>query len=190
MSCWSLQARVSRSELDDALVAFLDSRLEDGLVQDGVVASSAAQRTALWSLRHSVSEAQKKAGASIKHDISVPVSQIPQFLAAADAAVKVRVPGIRPVPFGHLGDGNLHYNLSQPEGMGSQEFLDLWPQLNEMVHTLAVSMGGSFSAEHGIGFLKTAEFERLGSPVALNLMRAVKAALDPRNIMNPGKVLR
>lgn len=176
--------------LDDALAGFLDSRLENGLVQDGVVASSAAQRTALWSLRHAVSEAQKKAGASIKHDISVPVSRIPQFLAAADEAVKSRVPGIRPVPFGHLGDGNLHYNLSQPEAMGAQEFLDLWPQLNEIVHTLAVRMGGSFSAEHGIGFLKAAELERLADPVALELMRAVKSALDPSCIMNPGKVLR
>lgn len=176
--------------LDDALGVFLGRRLEDGLVQDGVVASSAAQRAALWSLRHAVSEAQKKAGASIKHDISVPVSRIPQFLAAADEAVKARVPGIRPVPFGHLGDGNLHYNLSQPEAMESQEFLDLWPQLNVIVHTLAVTMGGSFSAEHGIGFLKTAELERLADPVALELMRAVKSVLDPGRIMNPGKVLR
>ncbi len=180
----------AQTTLDDALAAFLASCLEDGLLQDGVVASSAAQRTALWSLRHAVSEAQKKAGASIKHDISVPVSRIPQFLAAADEQVKSRVPGIRPVPFGHLGDGNLHYNLSQPVAMESQVFLDLWPQLNEVVHSLAVSMGGSFSAEHGIGFLKTAELERLASPVALELMRAIKSAFDPRGIMNPGKVLR
>jgi FAD/FMN-containing dehydrogenase len=179
-----------QSTLDDALAAFLASRMEDGLVQDGVVASSAAQRTALWSLRHAISEAQKKAGASIKHDISVPVSRIPQFLASADELVKARVPGIRPVPFGHLGDGNLHYNLSQPVAMEAQAFLDLWAQLNHIVHSLAVSMGGSFSAEHGIGFLKTAELERLASPVALELMRAVKSALDPRHIMNPGKVLR
>lgn len=179
-----------QAALDDALEAFLERQVEAGLVQNGVVASSAAQRKALWGLRHAVSEAQKKAGASIKHDISVPVSRIPQFLAAADAAVSAQVPGIRPVPFGHLGDGNLHYNLSQPEAMGSQEFLDLWPQLNEVVHSLAVSMGGSFSAEHGIGYLKAAELERLASPVKLELMRAVKSALDPQQIMNPGKVLR
>jgi FAD/FMN-containing dehydrogenase len=176
--------------LDSALTAFLADQLKHGLIQDGVVAGSGAQRAALWSLRHAVSEAQKKAGASIKHDISVPVSRIPQFLAAADAEVKARVPGIRPVPFGHLGDGNLHYNLSQPERMDAQAFLDLWPLLNEAVHSIAVSMGGSFSAEHGIGFLKTGELERLSSPIKLELMRQIKAALDPRGIMNPGKVLR
>jgi D-lactate dehydrogenase (cytochrome) len=115
---------------------------------------------------------------------------MPEFLTQADKLVAAAVPGIRPVPFGHLGDGNLHYNLSQPVDMGSQDFLDRWGALNEIVHTLAVGMGGSFSAEHGIGSLKVAELERLASPVKLQLMRTIKQALDPHGIMNPGKVLR
>ncbi len=120
----------------------------------------------------------------------MPVSRIPEFLAVAGERVRAEVPGIRPVPFGHLGDGNLHYNLSQPEGMEEQTFLDMWDRLNEIVHTLAVEMDGSFSAEHGIGSLKVDELERLGSAVELELMRSVKRAIDPHNIMNPGKVLR
>jgi len=175
---------------DEQLTDLLGNCLDRGLVQDGVVASSEAQRGDLWRLRHSISEAQKNAGASIKHDISVPVSGMPEFLERANELVEARVPGIRPVPFGHLGDGNLHYNVSQPDDMKAEAFLALWEPLNELVHTLAVELGGSFSAEHGIGSLKVAELERLGDPVKLRLMRSVKQALDPGGIMNPGKVLR
>ena len=175
---------------DEQLTDLLGSCLEQGLVQDGVVASSEAQRNDLWRLRHCISEAQKSAGASIKHDISVPVSAMPEFLQQASKLVTACVPGIRPVPFGHLGDGNLHYNVSQPADMSAADFLALWEQLNEIVHTLAVELGGSFSAEHGIGSLKVSELERLADPVKMKLMRAVKQALDPGGIMNPGKVLR
>jgi len=175
---------------DEQLTDLLGSCLERGLVQDGIVANSEAQRADLWRLRHGISEAQKNAGASIKHDISVPVSAMPEFLEQANQLVEARVPGIRPVPFGHLGDGNLHYNVSQPADMDATTFLMLWEELNELVHTLAVELGGSFSAEHGIGSLKVAELERLADPVKMNLMRAVKQALDPGGIMNPGKVLR
>jgi len=175
---------------DEQLTDLLSACLEQGLVHDGIVASNDSQRDELWRLRHSISEAQKHAGASIKHDISVPVSAMPDFLEQANQLVAARVPGIRPVPFGHLGDGNLHYNVSQPFDMPADEFLALWEPLNEIVHSLAVELGGSFSAEHGIGFLKVAELERLGDPVKLSLMRSVKQALDPQGIMNPGKVLR
>ena len=113
-----------------------------------------------------------------------------KVIERANELVEARVPGIRPVPFGHLGDGNLHYNVSQPDDMEAEAFLALWEPLNELVHTLAVELGGSFSAEHGIGSLKVAELERLGDPVKLRLMRSVKQALDPGGIMNPGKVLR
>ena len=179
-----------QATMDEQLTELLADCMEAGLVSDGVIAASDAQQSELWSLRHNISEAQKHAGASIKHDISVPVSRIPEFLAVAGERVRAEVPGIRPVPFGHLGDGNLHYNLSQPEGMEEQTFLDMWDRLNEIVHTLAVEMDGSFSAEHGIGSLKVDELERLGSAVELELMRSVKRAIDPHNIMNPGKVLR
>ena len=180
----------SQDETAAELLGFLSACMDDELVKDGTVAASEAQRNSLWRLRHSISEAQKKAGASIKHDISVPVSLLPDFLAAADRLVSAAIPGVRPVPFGHLGDGNLHYNLSQPVDMSAAEFLDRWEELNGIVHGLAVEMGGSFSAEHGIGTLKAGELERLANPVKLELMRAIKHAIDPAGIMNPGKVLR
>jgi FAD/FMN-containing dehydrogenase len=176
--------------IDDQLTIFLAGGMEEGLVIDGIVAGSGAQQEELWRIRHSISEAQKKAGASIKHDISVPVSKIPEFLRSADEQVRAALPGVRPVSFGHLGDGNLHYNLSQPIDMSAEVFSAQWEAMNLIVHTLAVELGGSFSAEHGIGMLKTAELERLTSPVELDLMRTVKAAIDPHGIMNPGKVLR
>jgi FAD/FMN-containing dehydrogenase len=120
----------------------------------------------------------------------VPVSRMPEFLLEADRLVAERLPGIRPVSFGHLGDGNLHYNLSQPVDMAAAEFLALWEPLNELIHGLAAQLDGSFSAEHGIGFLKAAELERLESPVKMDLMRTIKRAIDPQGLMNPGKVLR
>lgn len=179
-----------QSATEGLLTRFLSDCLEANRVLDGCLAISEAQRHELWHLRHSISEAQKHAGASIKHDISLPVSRIPEFLLHADRLVEAQIPGIRPVAFGHLGDGNLHYNLSQPLNMEAGAFLDEWSALNRVVHDLAVDMGGSFSAEHGIGVLKVAELERLAAPVNLELMRCIKAAIDPHGIMNPGKVLR
>jgi FAD/FMN-containing dehydrogenase len=179
-----------QTAVDEQVTDFLSASMEQGWVQDGVVASSDKQRHELWRVRHAISEAQKSAGASIKHDISVPVSRMPEFLLAADRLVAKRLPGIRPVSFGHLGDGNLHYNLSQPVDMAQADFLALWEPLNELVHGLATQLDGSFSAEHGIGFLKAAELERLESKVKMDLMRTIKQAIDPQGLMNPGKVLR
>jgi FAD/FMN-containing dehydrogenase len=180
----------SQAETDEQLTEFLGDCLEDELVSDGIIASSDSQRNDLWRMRHSISEAEKEAGGSIKQDISVPVSRMPEFLAEAEILMDKLLPGVRPIVFGHLGDGNLHYNLSQPEGMDAQEFLDMWQDFNDVVHGLAVEKGGSFSAEHGIGSLKVDELARLGSTVGMSLMRSIKQALDPKGIMNPGKVLK
>jgi D-lactate dehydrogenase (cytochrome) len=176
-------------ELDAQLEAFLTMALADELVDDAVLARNDTQRRDFWRLRHGISEAQKSAGASIKHDIAVPITRLPEFLERADALMHAAMPGVRPVPFGHLGDGNLHYNLSQPVGMAPGEFLARWSELSEQVHSLVAELGGTFSAEHGVGALKRAEMARLKSPVEIELMHQVKHALDPQGIMNPGKVL-
>jgi FAD/FMN-containing dehydrogenase len=166
---------------------FLAAALEKGLVQDAVLAANPAQAKALWKLRESISESQKPEGGSIKHDISVPVSRIPAFMAEALAAAEKLIPGIRPVPFGHVGDGNLHFNFTQPVGMDKQAYLAKWEALNRVVHDLVIAHGGSISAEHGIGVLKRDEARRYKSAVELDLMRRIKGALDPKGIMNPGK---
>jgi FAD/FMN-containing dehydrogenase len=167
--------------------AVLAAASEQGLIVDGVLAGSAAQARALWHLRESASEAQKHEGGSIKHDVSVPVSRIPAFLAEALAAAEALIPGIRPVPFGHVGDGNLHLNFTQPVGMDQAAYLAQWPALNRVVHDLVIAHGGSISAEHGIGVLKREEARRTKSAVELDLMSRIKHALDPKGIMNPGK---
>jgi FAD/FMN-containing dehydrogenase len=158
-------------------------------VPDAAVAASQAQSRALWRLREALVEAQRFEGGSIKNDVSVPVSRIAVFLDRALAAVAAAVPGIRPVPFGHVGDGNLHLNLSQPVGMDRAAFLDRWEELTLLVGDIACGLGGSISAEHGIGRLKRTELARRKAPVELDLMRRLKAALDPAGIMNPGKIL-
>jgi D-lactate dehydrogenase (cytochrome) len=140
-------------------------------------------------LREALPEAQKPEGGSIKHDISVPVSRIPEFLARAVPLVERMIPGIRPVPFGHLGDGNLHFNLTQPLGADREDFLSHWDEVNQAVHELAVEMGGSISAEHGIGRMKIEELKRFKPAVEIELMTRIKAAIDPDNLMNPGKVI-
>jgi FAD/FMN-containing dehydrogenase len=167
--------------------AFLAAALEKGLVNDAVLAGSPAQARALWKLRESISESQKHEGASIKHDISVPVSSIPAFIAEALAAAEERIPGIRPVPFGHVGDGNLHFNFTQPVGADAEAYLARWGELNRVVHDIVIAYGGSISAEHGIGVLKREEGRRYKSAVELELMRRIKQAIDPKGIMNPGK---
>jgi FAD/FMN-containing dehydrogenase len=143
----------------------------------------------LWRLREAASEAQKGEGGSIKHDVSVPVGRIPEFLVEAGAVVERVCPGARPVPFGHFGDGNVHYNVSQPPGMPRETFLALWDQMARAVHDVVVSLGGSISAEHGIGRLKREELVRVKSPVEIDLMRRIKTALDPKGILNPGKLV-
>jgi D-lactate dehydrogenase (cytochrome) len=174
---------------EEDLDEFLAECLDAGLVQDGVVARSGAQRTELWALRHDISDSQKVGGASIKNDISVPVSRVGDFLREAESMVSTLVPGIRVVAFGHVGDGNIHFNLSQPPGMPAEEFLTRWEQLSREVNSVAARLGGSFSAEHGIGLLKVPELKRLRGGVELDLMRTIKQALDPAGIMNPGKIL-
>jgi len=171
------------------LEAFLADCLESGLLSDGVAARSGPQREAFWGLRHDISDAQRVGGASIKNDVSVPVSQVAAFLEAAQRRVGEMAPGTRVVAFGHVGDGNIHFNLSQPVGMEPAAFLDLWEGLTAEIGAVAVGLGGSFSAEHGIGLLKVPELHRYRGGVELDLMRAIKQVLDPAGIMNPGKVL-
>jgi FAD/FMN-containing dehydrogenase len=159
-------------------------------ISDGAIAQSEAQRTAFWRLRDAMSEAQKPEGGSIKHDVSVPVSSIPAFIAEASAAVRTLIPGARPVPFGHLGDGNIHFNISQPEGAEQSAFLARLPEVNALVHDMVHRYHGSISAEHGLGQAKVDEITRYKSPVEMEAMRAIRRALDPSAIMNPGKVVR
>jgi FAD/FMN-containing dehydrogenase len=160
---------------------------EGGLITDAAVAASPAQASALWQLRESISEMQKPEGESLKHDISVPVSRIPAFVHQAVAAVTRLVPGIRPVPFGHVGDGNLHFNLSQPPGMDRRAFRERGDEIHHAVHDIVAALGGSISAEHGIGMAKREEIRRYKSPLEIALMQRIKQALDPKGIMNPGK---
>ena len=179
----------SRDDTRDALESILSQGLDDGIVDDAVIASSLSQRQAFWKLRDEMSAAQKPEGGSIKHDISVPVAAVPAFIAEANAAVVKLIPGARPVPFGHLGDGNIHYNVSQPVGADAADFLGRWHEVNAVVFAIVLRMGGSISAEHGIGVLKRDELPEVKDKVAIELMRSIKAMLDPLGIMNPGKVL-
>jgi D-lactate dehydrogenase (cytochrome) len=179
----------SRDDASGALEAILAQGLEDEIVDDAVIAANLSQRQAFWKLRDEMSAAQKPEGGSIKHDISVPVAAVPAFIAEADAAVVKLIPGSRPVPFGHLGDGNLHYNVSQPIAGNAADFLARWHEVNAVVFAIVMRMGGSISAEHGIGVLKRDELPDVKDKVAIELMRGIKAMLDPLGIMNPGKVL-
>jgi FAD/FMN-containing dehydrogenase len=179
----------ARVGLAEALQTEVERAVADGLATDAVVASSEAQRVALWRLRDSLSEAQKYEGGSIKHDVSVPVRDIPSFLAQGVAAVSAMVPGIRPVPFGHIGDGNIHFNFSVPKGGDDTAFLARWNEISHVVHDLVHDFGGSISAEHGLGIMKRDEIARYKSAEELDVMRALKRTLDPNNILNPGKVL-
>jgi FAD/FMN-containing dehydrogenase len=179
----------SREDARDALEAILTRGMEDGIVDDAVIAASLSQRQAFWKLRDEMSAAQKPEGGSIKHDISVPVAAVPDFIAEANAAVVKLIPGARPVPFGHLGDGNIHYNVSQPITANAADFLARWHDVNAVVFAIVLRMGGSISAEHGIGVLKRDELPEVKDKVAIELMRSIKAMLDPLGIMNPGKVL-
>ena len=175
--------------LSTALEGFLAQMLESGTISDAVLAQSGEQTKRLWALRENISEAQKIEGFSIKHDISVPVSRISEFIERADAALTHAFPGIRIVTFGHVGDGNLHYNQSKPEAGENAVFIASQPQANTLVHDIVHELGGSISAEHGIGQLKRDELLRYKSSVEMGMMRSIKKALDPQGLMNPGKVL-
>lgn len=180
----------SAQTLRAGLEAVLGAAMEAGEIGDAVLAGSEEQRLALWALRERLSEVQRFEGGSIKHDVSVPVSRVPDFIAAANAAVSALVPDCRPLPFGHLGDGNVHYNVSQPVGADKAAFLARWDEVNAAVHAIVVEMGGSISAEHGIGRMKRDLLPGVKDPASLDLMHRIKQALDPQGLMNPGAVLR
>jgi FAD/FMN-containing dehydrogenase len=189
---WYVLLQVSsatRQDLRTPLEETLETAMERGLVNDAAVADSGEHRQAFWRLREILPEAQKGEGGSIKHDISVPVAAVPDFLREAGEAVEALIPGSRPVPFGHLGDGNIHYNVSQPVGADTKAFLARWDEMNETVHQLVAKFAGSISAEHGIGVMKRNALAQFKDPVALELMGTLKRALDPNDILNPGKVV-
>jgi FAD/FMN-containing dehydrogenase len=177
------------ANLRGSLEELLAAAMEAGIVLDAVIAESGAQRAALWKLREEHSEAQKRAGASIKNDVSVPVSKVPELIRRATEACGRLVPAIRCVPFGHLGDGNIHFNLVQPEGGDADAFLARDHELMDAVNAVVRALDGSFSAEHGIGKLKPYMMPEWRGGAELDLMRRIKAALDPQGILNPGKVL-
>ena len=179
-----------RLGLRPAFEAALGAALCDRSADDAVIAESRAQRDALWRLRESLSEAQKKEGASLKHDIAVPVPAIPGFIAEATAAVLRAAPGARPVPFGHVGDGNLHFNFSLPKGGDGVSFLGRRDEIARIVHDCVRAHRGSISAEHGVGVTRREEILRYKSEAEIETMRALKRALDPKNVLNPGKVIR
>src|SRR5437016_1243223 len=178
-----------RDDARPALESILSQAMDKGIVDDAVIAANLSQRQSFWKLRDEMSAAQKPEGGSIKHDISVPVAAVPAFIAEANAAVVKLIPGSRPVPFGHLGDGNIHYNVSQPVGGSAANFMARWHEVNQLVFEIVLRMGGSISAEHGIGVLKREELPQVKDKVAIELMRSFKALLDPNGILNPGKVL-
>ncbi len=191
-SPWQVLIELSdtmESDLAGALQDVLADAIAAGEAGDAAIAQSETQALALWALRENISEAQKVEGISIKHDISLPVSRIPEFIGRADAALTRAFPGVRIVCFGHLGDGNLHYNQSKPTAQDNTAFLAQADAVNRVVHDLVAALDGSISAEHGIGQLKREEILRYKSDVEMDLMRKVKLALDPRGLMNPGKVI-
>lgn len=190
---WAVLLELNDSIADSGLESLLEAELgfamDQGWVVDAAIAGSLSQVDALWALRENISEAQKIEGVSIKHDISVPVSHVPDFLEAAEGVLRQVYPDVRIVAFGHFGDGNLHYNLSKSEAEDNRQFLDRTLEVNRIIHDLVVAHGGSISAEHGIGQLKRGELRRYKAPIELEIMERLKKSLDPGNIMNPGKVL-
>jgi len=189
---WYVLVEISSPNIERVramLETALTEAAENNVVRDATIAASEAQRLAFWNMRTGLAEVQKPEGGSIKHDISVPVGSVPALIEQAGAAVEKLIPGARPVPFGHLGDGNIHYNVSQPVGADERAFLDRWEEVNAVVHAIVAKLGGSISAEHGIGVLKRELLPGVKDAVELELMRSLKRALDPDGILNPGKVL-
>ncbi|MFC1457613.1 FAD-binding oxidoreductase [Microvirga arabica] len=176
-------------DLRERLESALSEALEAGTIEDAVIAASEAHVDALWHLRESLSHVQRLEGGSIKHDVAVPVSRVADFIVTATRACEEALPGVRVCAFGHFGDGNIHFNLSQPVAMEKAAFLDQWERFNRIVHDIVHGLNGSISAEHGVGLIKRDELVLYKDPVALDLMRTLKGALDPQNILNPGKVL-
>ncbi|QRY70045.1 FAD-binding oxidoreductase [Ensifer sp. PDNC004] len=191
---WYALIDISTSDSAESAERMVQDLLEQGyaagLVENAVITANETQAKALWHMRESMSPAQKPEGGSIKHDVSVPVSSIPAFMKEADAAVMKAIPGARICSFGHMGDGNIHYNISQPVGADKQAFLDRWREINAIVHGIVLGYNGSISAEHGIGQLKRDELAEVRAPIEIELMQRIKHAFDPAGIMNPDKVLR
>ncbi|MGH6989357.1 MAG: FAD-binding oxidoreductase, partial [Stellaceae bacterium] len=190
---WYVLLEMSSSRAGANLRAALESFLEDsmaaGLIADGTIAASAAQGRAFWRIREGLVEAQKFEGGGIKHDVSVPVSKVAQFITRATATVEHHLRGIRVVAFGHVGDGNVHFNLCEPQGADSTAFLARWDEFARLVHDIVAEFDGSISAEHGIGRMKRDELAHYRAAIELSLMRRVRKAIDPDQIMNPGKML-
>lgn len=190
---WSVLIEISSPDADgraaETLERLLGEAIEAGSVGDAVIAASLQQAKDFWRLREEMSDAQKHEGGSIKHDVSVTVSDMPQFIRRANELVERMCRGARPVPFGHFGDGNVHYNITQPIGMDKAAYLARWDEIAAAVHGLVVDMGGSISAEHGIGRMKREELRHVKSAVEMDMMRTIKHALDPNGILNPGKVV-
>ena len=179
----------SQEDADAAAEAIFAAGFEADLVDDGTLAQSLEQAEALWRLRETLSEVQKLEGGSIKHDVAVPLARVPELIERASAAVATMIPGVRPCPFGHMGDGNIHLNFSQPPEIGTAAFLDRWDEVNALVHGIVGELGGTISAEHGIGVLKRDALKTVKSPIEIDLMQRIKQAFDPNGILNPGKVL-
>jgi D-lactate dehydrogenase (cytochrome) len=176
-------------DLRQRLESALGGAMESGVVRNAVIAENISQAKELRQIRESIPAAQKRIGGSIKHDVSLPVSRIAEFVGRAGALAENEIPGVRVCAFGHLGDGNIHFNLSQPEGADTKAFLDRWEAMNRLIHDLVAEMDGSFAAEHGIGMMKRNDLKRYRSAVEIELMARIKKTIDPDGIMNPGKVL-
>jgi FAD/FMN-containing dehydrogenase len=188
-SPWFVLLETSRKSTGDEFEQLLMMLHESSLITDAVIAKNRSEANDLWRLRHSISESQKKEGASLKHDVAIPVAEVGNFIRNAEAAVAKEIPGIRVVAFGHVGDGNIHFNLSQPKDWVANDFLEQRPRLASLVYDVVDSFGGTISAEHGIGQAKREQLVEYRGETETGLMKAVKAALDPQNIMNPGKVI-
>jgi FAD/FMN-containing dehydrogenase len=191
LSPWYALIEVNRMKggVPGVLQAGLEEALANGSIDDAVLAESESDRVLMWAGREQMSEVQSREGASIKHDVSVPVGAVPRLIAEGVRAVERLLPGIRPCPFGHMGDGNIHFNFSQPEGADGKAFMAGAEPVHAAVYEVVARLGGSVSAEHGIGQLKTELLRQVKDPVALEMMRSIKRALDPNGILNPGKVL-
>jgi FAD/FMN-containing dehydrogenase len=190
---WYALLQVDDSTAESSLVSLVEDALaaavESALALDATVAQTQDQAGKLWALRENISEGQRREGPNIKHDISLPVSAIPAFLSDSESTLRAALPGVRFVTFGHLGDGNLHYNLSAAEGLDPQGFMSNAALANRIVYDLVDAANGSISAEHGIGQLKRSELKRYKSGIEIELMQRIKAAFDPRGLLNPGKVI-
>jgi FAD/FMN-containing dehydrogenase len=187
-----IEASSSRanSQLNLIFENLLEEAFEKNIIVDAVVAQNTMQMDNLWKIRESLPEAQKKEGGSIKHDVSIPVALVPQFIKKATQAVVNAYPGVRPCPFGHVGDGNVHFNVSQAENMDKSLYLSNWQEMNKLVHDIIHEMNGSISAEHGIGILKVDEMAHYKQTVEFDLMKKIKMNIDPKGIMNPGKIIK